>query len=237
MSKRARESKKMRALKRKLQAIILALVTMGVGAALYTAWTLTKRYAPDIHTPATLHAVPQRPVAVVFGAGYWPKSGALSMVLKDRLDAALELYRAGRVQKLLFSGDNRFIDYNEPARMREYALAQGVPSKDIVLDYAGRRTYDTCYRAQAIFQVPEAILVTNRYHLPRALHTCRQLGVDALGYAADRRAYPRRDITWYWAREVLALWRAWWDLYIGRPIPVLGDPLPIFKGDQNVTNT
>jgi SanA protein len=207
----------------------LVLATVGVGAALYTAWTLTMRYASAIYTQASLQAVPQRPVAVVFGAGYWPSSGALSRVLKDRLDAALELYQAGRVQKLLFSGDNRFVDYNEPARMLEYALSQGIPREDIVLDYAGRRTYDTCYRAQVIFRVSEAILVTNRYHLPRALHTCRHLGVDALGYTADRRPYPRRDITWYWVREVLALWRAWWDLYFGHPIPVLGEPLPIFE--------
>lgn len=216
-------------LKRKLQTLTLALVTLGVGATLYTTWTLTQRYTADIYTQANLQAVPQRPVAVVFGAGYWPNSGALSMVLKDRLDAALELYRAGRVQKLLFSGDNRFVDYNEPAKMLEYALSQGVPREAIVLDYAGRRTYDTCYRAHAIFQVSEATLVTNRYHLPRAIHTCRQLGVDALGYTADRQSYPRHDITWYWVREVAALWRAWWDLYIVRPIPILGDPLPIFE--------
>ena len=195
--------------------------------AVWTVWTLTARYERRIYVPEEIETVPQKPVAVVFGAGYWP-SGALSMVLKDRLDAAIELYRAGRVQKLLFSGDNRFVDYNEPAKMLEYALAQDIPRDDIVLDYAGRRTYDTCYRARDIFQVHDVVLITQRYHLPRALNTCSGLGLDAVGYVADRQPYPRRDLAWYWVREAPALWRAWWDIHIARTTPVLGEPLPIF---------
>jgi len=174
-----------------------------------------------------IERVPDKPVAVVFGAGYWP-SGVLSAILKDRLDASIELYRAGRVEKLLFSGDNRFVDYNEPAKMLEYALEQGIPRDAIVLDYAGRRTYDTCYRARDIFQVRSVVLVTQRYHLPRALSTCDALGLDTIGYVADRQPYPRRNLAWYWVREAAALWRAWWDIYIARTMPVLGEPLPIF---------
>jgi SanA protein len=200
---------------------------LGLGLAGWTVWTLTGRYAAAMYPPDALDAVPQHPVAVVFGAGYWP-SGALSMVLKDRLDAAIALYRAGRVQKLLFSGDNRVKDYNEPAKMQAYALAQGVPAEDIVLDYAGRRTHATCYRAREIFGVESAVLVTQRYHLPRALSTCRALGVSAVGYAADRQPYPRRDLAWYWLREAPALWLAWWDIYVAHTQPVLGEPLPIF---------
>ncbi|MBN1487607.1 MAG: YdcF family protein [Anaerolineae bacterium] len=205
---------------------MLIVILLGLALVAWTLWSMTGRYAGLIYTPGDLDQVPERPVAVVFGAGYWP-NGRLSAVLQDRLDAALELYAAGRVQKLLFSGDNRFVDYNEPAKMLEYALSQGVPREDIVLDYAGRRTYDTCYRARDIFQVPPVILVTNRYHLPRALKTCQVLGVNAIGYMSDRQAYPRRRLVWYWIREVLATWRAWWDLYIYKPLPVLGEPLPI----------
>ncbi len=205
--------------------LLLLLLVGGVGLAGWTLWTLTLRFTYAIfRAPEYL---PARPVAIVFGAGYWP-DGRLSPVLQDRLDSAIELYRAGRVTKLLFSGDNRFVDYNEPARMLEYALEQGLPREDIVLDYAGRRTYDTCYRARDIFEVSEVVLVTNRYHLPRALETCTALGVDAVGYAADRQPYVRRYITWYWLRELPALWRAWWDLSLARPQPVLGEPLPIF---------
>ncbi len=207
---------------------LILLFTLGIGATLYTLWTLSERYTSTIYTSANLITMPSYPLAIVFGAGYWP-NGTLSMVLKDRLDAAIELYHAERVQKLLFSGDNRFVHYNEPAKMLEYALAQGVPREAIILDYAGRRTYDTCYRAREIFKVPAVILVTNRYHLPRALNTCHALDLEAIGYVADRHTYPRRDITWYWIREIPALWRAWWDLYLGHPVPILGEPLPIFK--------
>ncbi len=170
--------------------------------------------------------MPQRPVALVFGAGYWP-DGTPSDILRDRVAAAAELYRAGRVRKLLFSGDNRFQHYNEPAKMREVALSLGVPEEDIVLDYAGRRTYDTCYRARDIFGLREVVVVTQRYHLPRALYTCQRLGLDAVGYVADRRPYIH--IRRYQAREIPALWLAWWDLWVRRPTPVLGEPIPILE--------
>ena len=198
------------------------LILIGAG---FTAWTLTARYQDSLYTTAKLSSIPEHSVAIVFGAGYW-SSGALSDVLRDRLDAAIELYRAGRVRKLLLSGDNRVEDYNEPAKMQEYTLAQGLPEEDLVLDYAGRRTYDTCYRARDIFMISEAILVTQRYHLPRALVTCNGLGLDTVGYIADRTPYVH--IRWYWVREIPALWRAWWDVMIAHPTPVLGDPLPIF---------
>lgn len=172
-----------------------------------------------------LEEVPMRRVAIVFGAGVWP-DGRLSAVLEDRVYTAVQLYQAGRVQKLLMTGDNRFIDYNEPGHMRRYALSLGVPDEDIVLDYAGRRTYDSCYRARQIFGVSDAILVTQAYHLDRALFTARGLGIDAVGVPADRREYIylRR----YWWREVLATVVAWWQVNVSRPVPVMGEKLPIF---------
>jgi SanA protein len=208
--------------------IILVALAIGLGVVGWTLWTLRGRYARLIYTRDRLGAVPERPVAVVFGAGYWP-NGVLSLILRERLDAALELYETGRVEKLLFSGDNQVVDYNEPAKMMEYALARGVPREDIVLDYAGRRTYDTCYRARDIFQLSDAILVTQRYHLPRALETCRALGLDTVGYAANRYRHEGYYLILYRVREIPALWLAWWDLYVSRPVPVLGDPLPIFE--------
>ena len=191
-------------------------------------WSLLMRFNDVMYHKSAIQAIKERPVVIVFGAGVWP-DGSLSMILKDRLDAAFELYQAGKVQKLLFSGDNRVVEYNEPERMLEYAIAKGIPREDIVLDYAGRRTYDTCYRARDIFGVSEAIVVTQRFHLPRTLETCQALGVDVEGYIADRQTYPQRYITWYWIREIPALWRAWMDLYLTHPIPVLGKPLPIFS--------
>jgi SanA protein len=214
--------------KRQIRNLLYFTIFLSILISAWTLWSFTGRYAGDIYTQEKLDAIPDKPIAVVFGAGYWP-NGALSAMLKDRLDASIELYTAGRVEKLLFSGDNRFVDYNEPAKMLEYALEQGIPREDIVLDYAGRRTYDTCYRARDIFQVRDVVLVTQRYHLPRAIETCRALDVNAIGYAADRQPYPRRSFAWYVTREVLALWKAWWDVYLAHPTPVLGDPLPIFE--------
>jgi vancomycin permeability regulator SanA len=165
----------------------------------WTLWNFSVRYDNRIYNPDELDVVPERSVALVFGAGYW-EDGALSDILRDRLDAAIELYRSGKVEKLLFSGDNRVVEYNEPGRMHEYAIS--------------------------LFQVQDVILVTQRYHLPRALLTCDGLNVDAVGYAADRTPYVH--IRWYWIREIPALWNAWWDINIKQPEPVLGDPLPIF---------
>lgn len=173
----------------------------------------------------TLDSVPARSVAIVFGAGLWP-DGTPSDILADRVDTAVALYQQGKVRKLLMSGDNRFINYNEPQAMLERALALGVPREDIVLDYAGRRTYDTCYRAWAIFGVQDAILVTQDYHLDRALFTAQYMGIDVVGVAADQRTYV--SIRQYRWRELLATPVAWWQVLISHPLPVLGDKLPIF---------
>ena len=159
------------------------------------------------------------PVAIVFGAGI-RADGRLSPMLADRMDTAIALYNAGKVRKLLVSGDNRFVDYDEPGRMYDYAVARGVPAADVVRDYAGRRTYDTCYRAKAIFGVERALLVTQRFHLPRAIFTCRNLGVDGIGFSADRRPYWSNN--YYRFRDAFATLRAWWDVKIARPLPVLG---------------
>ncbi len=209
----------------------LALLMIGAAAGLWTAWTLSGRYRQVIFTPDELSRMPNDDgqVAIVFGAGYWP-NGALSLILRERLDAAIELYEAGRVEKLLFSGDNRIVEYNEPGRMLDYALEQGVPREDIVLDYAGRRTYDTCYRARDIFGLSSATLVTQRYHLPRALETCRALGLEVVGYSANRYEHHGLYLIRYRLREIPALWLAWWETRVTHPTPVLGEPLPIFGG-------
>ena len=148
--------------------------------------------------------------------------------LQDRVQTAANLFFAGKVEKLLMSGDNRFVDYNEPAVMREVALSLGVPDDAIVLDYAGRRTYDTCYRAKAIFGVTEAILVTQAFHLPRAIYQCNQLGIDSVGVEADLRVYRKSSVLYWNVRELFATVAALWDVNISHPMPVLGNPEPIF---------
>ena len=179
--------------------------------------------APRIYT---VESAPLRRVAVVFGAGLL-RDGSPTTILRDRVQQAANLYFAKKVEKLLMSGDNRFVDYNEPESMRQYALSLGIPEKDIVLDYAGRSTYDTCYRAKVIFGLKDAILVTQQFHLARAIFLCNVLGLDAIGVESDMRQYLRSSLFWWNARELLATLNAFSDL-IWRPLPVLGNPEPIF---------
>jgi len=182
-----------------------------------------QKYRDRIYTCA--EDVPPRFVAIVPGAGLWP-DGSLTPVLADRVATAADLYHAGTVQKLLCSGDNRFVDYNEPQRMLEYAVSLGVPEEAIVLDYAGRRTYDSCYRARDIFGLERVVVVTQRFHAARVLYLCDALGVDAVAVLADQQDYTIRRVTWE-TREYPALALAWWDVNVRHPLPVLGEPLPI----------
>ena len=200
----------------------LTLISM---LALLGARLVTGLYArAHIYTAAD---VPARRAAIVFGAGLW-RDGSATPILRDRVNAAADLYFSGKVEKLLLSGDNRFLDYNEPGAMRAYALSLGVPEDAIVLDYAGRRTYDTCYRAKAIFGLNEAILVTQKFHLPRALYTCNQLGLDSVGIAADRQPYRNISMLYWNMRELLATAAALWDVHVKHPVPVLGVTEPMF---------
>jgi SanA protein len=180
----------------------------------------------SINKIKTIANVTNEKVAIVFGAGLL-RDGTPSPVLKDRVSTAAQLYFAGKIQKILMSGDNRFVDYNEPASMQAFALELGVPEAAIVLDYAGRRTYDTCYRAKYIFGLDQAILVTQKYHLPRALFTCNGIGLKSIGVTADLRTYHPNSLTFWNIREIPATLVALWQVWVSHPLPVMGDPEPI----------
>jgi SanA protein len=180
----------------------------------------------------TLETIPAERVAIVLGAGL-QRDGTPSPVLRDRITTAASLYFAGKVEKLLLSGDNRFLNYNEPGAMHQYAVSLGIPDQDLVLDYAGRRTYDTCYRARAIFGVEKAIIVTQSYHLSRALYLCNHLGVNTTGIAADLRSYSKGPYLYWNLRELAATLVAFWETGITHPLPVLGNPEPIFPPDSS----
>lgn len=176
------------------------------------------------HLPAE---APQEQAALVLGAGL-NRDGSPGVVLQDRVRTAADLYFSGKVEKLLMSGDNSNIYYDEPGAMQDYALSLGVPAEDIVLDFAGRRTYDSCFRAKAIFNVDGVIIVTQAFHLPRAIFLCNTLGVEAEGVPADDANYRLSSYTYWWVREVLASVKAIYDIYISHPLPILGEPEPIF---------
>jgi vancomycin permeability regulator SanA len=158
-------------------------------------------------------STPRRGIAIVFGAGV--RNGYPTAMLYDRVASAVDLYRAGKVDVLLMSGDRRHETYDEPAAMRRTALQLGVPDSAIRIDEAGRSTYDTCLRAKTVFGIADAILVTQQFHLDRALMLCRGMGIDAVGFAADRRPY--RSIGWSRFREVPATLNAVIELWVTRP--------------------
>jgi SanA protein len=207
-----------------LLKILLFLAIIGL-LVLFISRLITGLYARG--RVYTISEVPTRRVAIVFGAGLW-RNGTPTPVLIDRVTQAANLYFSGKVEKLLMSGDNRFVDYNEPEAMRQLALSLGVPDEAIVRDYAGRRSYDTCYRAKAIFGVTQAILVTQAFHMPRTIYLCNHLGVDSVGVNADLRVYRKSSLLYWNLRELPATTAALWDVNIAHPLPVLGKYEPIF---------
>ncbi|MER6420670.1 ElyC/SanA/YdcF family protein [Streptomyces sp. NPDC001137] len=147
---------------------------------------------------------PRTEVAVVFGAGLW--NGEPSPYLANRLKAAAQLYRAGRVEVVLVTGDNSRKDYDEPDAMRTYLKKHGVPDGRIVSDYAGFDTWDSCVRAKKIFGVDRAVLISQGFHIRRAVALCEAAGVDSYGVGVD----AKHDVTWYYGgtREIFAAGKA-----------------------------
>lgn len=202
--------------------LILSLIILRV----VTHIVYSKRIFENVPELLAVLPVAESRVAIVFGAGVW-RSGQPSPVLSDRIATAADLYKQGRVRKVLMSGDNRFVNYNEPIAMREKAVELGIPEKDVVLDYAGRRTYDSCYRAREIFGVESAILITQAFHLDRAMYLCSSMGIDSLGVTADRRAYDRENVLKWELRETFAMAGALLDMKLLHPTPVMGEKIPI----------
>lgn len=169
--------------------------------------------------------------ALVLGAQVW--STGLSAMLEDRVLTGIVLYENGATDRLLMSGDHGQADYDEVNSMKRYAVDQGVPADHIFMDHAGFSTYESAYRAKAIFQVESALVVTQKYHLYRAVFLARAMGIEAYGVAADLRPY--RNDFYNQVRESLARVK---DLFmvLFRPEPTyLGDPIPI-QGSGSLTD-
>jgi vancomycin permeability regulator SanA len=166
-------------------------------------------------------AVPPAPVALVLGAQVYD-DGTPSPFLAARLALAKRLYDDGTVRAILVSGDNGRPDYDEPGAMRRWLVAQGVPEHRVAVDYAGFDTYDSCLRANRIFGVDRVIVVTQAFHVPRAVALCRAVGVVADGVGDDSVAVYRR-LWWRGiAREQLASVKAAWDVLTRRDPVFLG---------------
>ncbi len=222
MSRKHEKEQKRRFRKRRvgLFFVLVILVAMLLGPISYV-WFVSQ----DARKPySAIESLEPRPVVIVFGAGVWP-DGTPTPYLQKRLDTAKRMQQAGKVQKILVSGDNSTEHYNEPVAMQNYLVSQGVPKDVVVLDYAGLSTYDTCYRAQDIFKVNKAYVTTQAYHLPRAVTTCRMLGIDTIGVESMR---DGRDFTAaYLLREMASIYKAGYELALQSEPAVKGDPEPI----------
>lgn len=201
-----------RAGRRRLVQGVVAACVLGLAPA---AWM----YASTSGRVGTVADAPASGVAVVFGAGLW--DGKPSPYLAHRLDAAVELYRAGKVKAVLVTGDNGRPTYDEPDAMRGYLVQHGVPDKSVVSDFAGFDTWDSCVRAKKIFGVDRAVLVSQGFHIRRAVALCEAAGVRSYGVGVD----AVHDATWYYGgtREVFAAGKALLDV-VFRPDPTFLGP-------------
>ena len=159
--------------------------------------------------------------------------GSLSDMLRDRMWRALELYEAGAAPKLLVSGDHGREDYDEVGAMKQYAVDCNVPSEDVFMDHAGFSTYETVYRAKEVFEADKVIIVTQEYHLYRALYIAEQLEIEAYGVPSDFHNYAGQ--TMRECREILARCKDW-GMCIFKPEPTyLGEAIPV-SGNGDLTN-
>jgi SanA protein len=177
------------------------------------------RIITDINSLDT-RAWPAPRVAVVFGASIYG-NGDLSPILADRVNTAIELYGAHKVDRILVSGDARHRSYNEPKAMYEYLIGHAVSPKDVIVDVSGRSTYETCLRAKEVFGLKRAVLVSQGFHLPRALYIANRLGLDAVGMAGDMRT--EQEIDYQGVRELAAELKAYLNLHFISPKASLED--------------
>lgn len=208
---------------------LLALLVVGLGLSVGIREHIIRSTAKHCYA---LQDAPARPVAIVLGARV--HGDRPSNLLEDRLRAALELYRSGRCEKLLLSGAHHRDDYDEVGVMRQWLQDRGVEPDDLYLDHAGLRTFDSMVRARQIFGAEEVLVVSQGFHVPRAVYLGRASGLDAIGVAApDGYRYPSSLVWRNATREHLAQVRAWLDLHVLSTQPrFLGDPIDLSRSGR-----
>ena len=238
-TKKKKEKPKKKAAKKgtfkRLLFWLLLLAVLGVAVLLLTDLAVRKHGDGKILSADALKEDARFGKAdciLIFGCGV-KDDGTPSDMLTDRLKTGLMLYQAGAAPKILVSGDHGRIEYDEVNTMKSWLTANGVPSEDVFMDHAGFSTYESVYRADAVFEVKSAVLVTQEYHLYRALYGAEKFGIDAVGVPADLHRYRGQSVRD--AREVIARCKDFvWCLF--RPEPkYLGDSIPI-SGDGDLTN-
>jgi len=199
--------------------LVVLIIALGLAYVRFQVHRYDDRIITNINALDT-RDWPYPRVAVVFGASVYG-NGELSPVLADRVETAIELYRARKVDRILVSGDARHRSYNEPKAMYEYLISHSIAPKDVIVDISGRSTYETCLRAKEAFGLSRAVLVSQGFHLSRALYIANQLGLDAVGVAGD--IGTERKIDYQSMREWAAELKAYLNLHFIPPTASLED--------------
>lgn len=200
----------------------IGIVVVLVAALITLLIPITMRILVTPYLYSSDTNIPQAQVAIVLGASV--EDNEPSPILAERANGAIKLFDDGKVSKILVTGDNATTNYDEVNPVQRYLLAAGIPPQDIFLDHAGFDTYSSMYRAKEVFDATSAIVVTQDFHLPRAVFTARALGLNAYGYNAGSASI------WDYLREIPASAKALLDLatrrvpqYLGGPYPLTGD--------------
>lgn len=209
-----------------ISLLIIFVLTISIAISIVNSY---KKYIYSIEDiPSGNDAI------IVLGAGV-RGDGSPSDILSDRLETSLEVYNANLGNTFILSGDHGTVEYNEVRAMKDYIIEGNIDEKVIFMDHAGFSTYDTMYRAKEIFKVNKAVIVTNEYHLPRALYIARKLGIEAYGVKSDIREYQLMDS--YKKREILAQLKDFAYVNILKPEPkFLGEAIPVSSSDGRVTD-
>ena len=221
-------------MKRKGNRIITVLISAAVlllAVIFVPNFIVVGKVKNDIISLEEAESLADTDCAVILGAGV--RNGEPTPMLKDRLLTGIELYKSGAVKKLIVSGDHGSKDYDEVNIMKSFAVDNGVPDEDIFMDHAGFSTYETVYRAKEIFEADNIIIVSQKYHLYRALYIAEKLDVKAVGVSADLRTYSgqkMRDL-----REILARDKDFFNCIIKPEPTYLGEKIPV-SGNGNLTN-
>lgn len=201
-----------------LAVVVLAAAVVGVTNAVVIGTTSGSIVSAEDAADYNADAI------VVLGASVLP-DGTPSQILKDRVENAVELYQAGAAPKIIMSGDNSTLEYNEVRSMKDYAVSLGVPSGDVFCDHAGFSTYESMHRAKSVFGAERIIVSTQRYHLYRALWSAHALGLEAIGVPADRHSFANQLL--FDAREVPARTKDFFLALLKTAPTFIGDPISL----------
>lgn len=209
---------------------VVGFCVLGAVYAFTVNWYVETSNNEKMVSSSDSDALPKVDAVIVLGAKVH-EEGRLSGMLEDRVVQAYTVYTAGKADKILLTGDHGTKIYDEVNAMKEYVLELGVPAEDIFLDHAGFETYDSLYRAHDIFEVEFAIVVTQAFHLPRAVYIGNALGIDTYGISADLTPYPKSQLEYQEKREFLARNKAFLLTLIHKKPRLLGETIPI-TGDS-----